>query len=134
MRSCVAPLLLLCACSSAPGKGEDNVAEATEIQILTVSDWHGQLDPLAIPNVGNVGGAAVLSAFFAKHRTENPATLTLTAGDGFGATPPLASFFQDEPAVRAMNLMGFDADGLGNHNFDAGLERLSKLIDMAEFP
>ena len=34
-----------------------------EIQLLSVSDWHAQLDPLSVTGVGNVGGAAVLSAY-----------------------------------------------------------------------
>lgn len=104
------------------------------LQILSVSDWHGQLDPVSVPGVGNVGGAAVLSTYFRQARAENPNTLTLTAGDGFGATPPLASFFEEETAVRAMNLMGFDADGLGNHNFDRGVEHLERMAGIANYP
>src|SRR5687768_16662335 len=34
-------------------------APPVELQLLTVSDWHGQLDPVNITGVGNVGGAAV---------------------------------------------------------------------------
>jgi 2',3'-cyclic-nucleotide 2'-phosphodiesterase (5'-nucleotidase family) len=101
-----------------------------EIQILNVSDWHGQLDPLVINNV-NVGGAAALAAYFQQERAANPNTLTLTAGDGVGATPPVSSFFEDIPAIQAMRLMGFQADTLGNHNFDAGLARLQGQIDLA---
>lgn len=101
-----------------------------DIQILNVSDWHGQLDPLVVNNV-QYGGAAVLTAYFNQHRAENPNTLTLTAGDAVGATPPVSSFFQDEPTIRVMRLMGFHADTLGNHNFDAGLSRLQGQVDLA---
>ena len=107
---------------------------STAIQLLSVSDWHGQLDPVSVPNVGNIGGAAALSTIFATARAANPNTLTLTAGDAFGATPPLSSFFEDEPSVLAMNLMGFDADSLGNHNFDAGLDHLESMVALADFP
>ena len=31
--------------------------QGLDLQILSLSDFHGQLDPLAVPNVGNVGGA-----------------------------------------------------------------------------
>lgn len=105
-----------------------------EIQFLTVSDWHAQLDPLSITGVGNVGGAAVLAAYFDADRAANPNTITLAAGDSFGASPPLSGFFDEEPAVLAMNAMGFDADTLGNHNFDRGLDHLQAMIDLAEFP
>lgn len=104
-----------------------------ELQFLTVSDWHAQLDPLSVSGVGNVGGAAVLSAYFSADRLANPNTLTLTAGDAYGASPPLSTFFDEEPAVLAMNLMGFDADTFGNHNFDKGTAFLQHLIDLANF-
>jgi 2',3'-cyclic-nucleotide 2'-phosphodiesterase (5'-nucleotidase family) len=100
-----------------------------ELQFLTVSDWHAQLDP-----VNGVGGAAALSTYFQQERAANPNTLTLTAGDAYGASPPLANFFEERPAVEAMNLMGFDVDTFGNHNFDRGTEHLQQMIDLAEFP
>jgi 5'-nucleotidase len=105
-----------------------------EVQILSVSDWHGQLDALSVPMVGNVGGAAALSTIFANERQRNKRTVTLTAGDAFGATPPLASFFEERTAVLAMNVMKFSADGLGNHNFDRGLDHLQQMIDLADYP
>jgi 2',3'-cyclic-nucleotide 2'-phosphodiesterase (5'-nucleotidase family) len=107
--------------------------EPATLQILSVSDWHAQLDPLSVSGIGNIGGAAVLSAYFQAERAANPNTLTLTAGDAYGASPPLSNFFNEEPAVKAMNLMGFDADTLGNHNFDRGIAHLQQMIDLAEF-
>jgi 2',3'-cyclic-nucleotide 2'-phosphodiesterase (5'-nucleotidase family) len=101
------------------------------IQILTVSDWHAQLDPLSVAGVGQVGGAAVLSSYFQAERANNPDTLTLTAGDAYGASPLLSGFFDEEPAVLAMRLMGFDADTFGNHNFDRGIAHLQQMIDLA---
>src|SRR5215475_1364351 len=85
------------------------------IQILAISDWDAQLDPL--PGAGvSVGGAAALSTYFRDERRANPRTLTLTAGNAFGASPPLSSVFEDVPAILAMRLMDFDADTLANHN------------------
>ena len=106
---------------------------AVTIQVLAVSDWDAQLDPLSVAG-GSVGGAAVLSTYFRDERTANPRTLTLTAGNAFGASPPLSSFFDDVPAVLAMRLMSFDADTLANHNFDRGLAPLQTLIDLAGEP
>src|SRR5206468_10110725 len=101
------------------------------IQILDISDWHGQLDPQNITGVGNVGGAAVLSAYFQADRAANPNTLTLTAGDAVGATPPLSNYFNDQPAILAMNLMGIQVDTFGNHDFDGGVAHLQYLINLA---
>ena len=102
-----------------------------DIQFLSVSDWHAQLDPLFVFGVGTFGGAAELSAYWDADRAANPNTITLTAGDAFGAAPPLSSFFDEEPAVRSMRMMGFDVDTLGNHNFDSGITELQNLIDIA---
>jgi 5'-nucleotidase len=113
-----------------PGRAIDGpMGEARgqdDLQILTISDWHGQLDPN-----GTVGGAAVLSTYFKQARAAVPRTLTLTAGDAFGATPPLSGLFGDVPAIKAMRLMGIQADTFGNHNFDAGIAHLQTLIDLA---
>lgn len=100
-----------------------------EVQLLSVSDWHGQIDPL-----NGVGGAAAISSYWKADRLANPNTITFTAGDSFGATPPLAGFFNEEPAVRVMRLMGFDVDGLGNHNWDKGNAHLQQMIDIAGAP
>jgi len=98
------------------------------IQILNVSDWHGNVDPVA-----NVGGAWNISARWQQDRQAHP-TLTLTAGDDFGATPALSNFFNEEPAVKAERLMGIQINTLGNHNFDRGVAHLQQMIDLAGAP
>ncbi|HSF30149.1 MAG TPA: bifunctional UDP-sugar hydrolase/5'-nucleotidase [Candidatus Tectomicrobia bacterium] len=107
------------------------------ITIVNISDWHGQLEPVTVTIDGHeqqVGGAAVLKSYFDQERRRNPeGTLVVTAGDAFGATPPLSSFFDDIPAIEAQNAMGFDVDTLGNHNFDYGLDRLQRLMARARF-
>ena len=107
--------------------------EPVELRFLNISDWHAQLDPLFVFGEGSFGGAAELSTYFQMERLDNPNTLTLTAGDAFGGSPPLSSFFDEVLAVVSMNLMGFDADTFGNHNFDAGTGHLQQMIDIAEF-
>lgn len=129
-RLLLAILLVLAPVPVSPAPSHPTV----ELQFLTVSDWHAQLDPLSVTGIGNVAGAAALSSYFQAERAANPNTLTMTAGDAFGASPPLSGLFDEEPAVRAMNLMGFDADALGNHNFDRGLAHLQRMINLAEFP
>lgn len=99
------------------------------IQFLNVSDWHGNLDPLS-----GIGGAAAISSFWKHDRSLNPNTITLTAGDDFGATPPLAGFFDEAPAVLAERLMGIQYGTFGNHNFDAGIDHLQRMVDLAAAP
>jgi 2',3'-cyclic-nucleotide 2'-phosphodiesterase (5'-nucleotidase family) len=111
-----------------------------EIDILDISDYHGQLVPLTEasdsfgPSFG-IGGAAFLKPWFDAYRAEAPnGSITLTAGDAVGATPPISSFFGDKPTIELMNKMGFNLDGLGNHNFDRGEQYLrNELIPLATF-
>jgi 5'-nucleotidase len=128
----IAGLTLVGLAPSLPASA-DTRADTVDIQVLNVSDFHGQLDPLSISGVGNVGGAAALSTYWQQDRAENPNTLLLTGGDAVGASPPLSSFFDDVPTIEFMNYAGFDADTFGNHNFDKGLAHLQEQIDLAEF-
>jgi 2',3'-cyclic-nucleotide 2'-phosphodiesterase (5'-nucleotidase family) len=130
-RGSVATLALLLVFGTGLLPAEAEPRQPVELQFLNVSDWHAQLDPLPVSGIGDVGGAAVLSSYWNADRAENPNSLTLTAGDAFGASPPLANFFEEVPAVLAMRMMGFDVDTFGNHNFDRGIGHLQQMIDLA---
>jgi 2',3'-cyclic-nucleotide 2'-phosphodiesterase (5'-nucleotidase family)/predicted AlkP superfamily phosphohydrolase/phosphomutase len=118
-----------------------------EITILDISDYHGQLIPLsetadnvtgtgALNPTFTIGGSAFLKPWFDAYRAEaKGGSITIAAGDSVGATPPISAFFGDTPTIEMMNLMGFGADGLGNHNFDKGEQYLrNTLIPLAKFP
>ena len=118
-----------------------------EITVLDISDYHGQLVPLAeaADNLSgggaanptfSIGGSAFLKPWFDVYRAEAPGgSVTMAAGDSVGATPPISAFFGDTPTIEMMNLMGFQLDGLGNHNFDRGSAYLrNTLIPLADFP
>jgi 2',3'-cyclic-nucleotide 2'-phosphodiesterase (5'-nucleotidase family) len=105
------------------------------IQFLNVSDWHGQIDSLDIFGVGLRGGASVISTYWQQDRLAHAGpTLSLTAGDDFGATPPISNFFDEVPAVLAQRMMGIQIGTLGNHNFDRGIDHLQQMIDLAGAP
>jgi 2',3'-cyclic-nucleotide 2'-phosphodiesterase (5'-nucleotidase family)/predicted AlkP superfamily phosphohydrolase/phosphomutase len=127
----------------------EGTSSLKEVQILDISDYHGQLVPVSEaadavigsspsipfgPSFG-ISGAAFLKPWFDAYRAEAPdGSITLTAGDAVGATPPISSFFGDKPTIELMNMMGFDLDGLGNHNFDRGEQYLrEELIPLAKF-
>jgi 2',3'-cyclic-nucleotide 2'-phosphodiesterase (5'-nucleotidase family) len=103
------------------------------VQILNVSDWHGQLTPLVVGST-QVGGAAAIAAYWQADRAANPNTLTVAGGDDFGATPPVSSYFDDEPAIIAQRMMGVQVGTFGNHNFDGGIAHLQSQIDLAGAP
>ena len=117
-----------------------------EITVLDISDYHGQLVPLAetadnlaAPSVNlsfPIGGSAFLKPWFDWYRGEaSGGSITMAAGDSVGATPPISAFFGDTPTIQFMNNMGIQLDGLGNHNFDKGSAYLrNTLIPLANFP
>jgi len=130
-----------------------NTGDLRELTILDISDYHGQLVPFTpepadytvagTPPVATalgptfaIGGSAFLKPWFDSYRREaRNGSLTVTAGDAVGATPPISAFFGDRPTIEFMNLMGFSADGLGNHNFDVGHEYMRfTLKPLANFP
>lgn len=114
--------------------GNGRTAPGTvELQLLNISDFHGNLEPLRVGGAA-VGGAAALAGYFEQERERNPHTILFTSGDAVGASPPISSFFQDRPTIEWMNTVGVDAYAMGNHDFDAGLGRLQEQIDAAQFP
>jgi 2',3'-cyclic-nucleotide 2'-phosphodiesterase (5'-nucleotidase family)/predicted AlkP superfamily phosphohydrolase/phosphomutase len=111
-----------------------------EITILDISDYHGQLIPLteaadSFGPVFGIGGSAFLKPWFDVYRDEaGDGSITVAAGDSIGATPPISAFFDDKPTIELMNLMGFDADGLGNHNFDKSADFFrTEIVPLADF-
>src|SRR5207237_8151008 len=113
-------------CTSKSASAPDTTRRGeTDIQLLTMSTWLGQLDPITekdtAGNSRSYGGLATLSAYFKADRAANPNTLILLTADSFGASPPLSALFQDEPAVKGLNYLGVTADALGNHNFNNGI-------------
>ena len=104
------------------------------IQILALNDFHGQMrpgDPAATSGnrIGNTpaGGSEALADYVRALRATNPDTLFVSAGDLIGATPLISGIFHDEPTIEAMNLMGLDYNGVGNHEFDEGIPELLRM-------
>ncbi len=112
-----------------------NKAKTTKVQILSLNDFHGQLRPPDGVNssggrIGPIhaGGAEYLASYLRQLEATNPKnTLFVSAGDLIGATPLISAIFHDEPSIEAMNLMGLDYNGVGNHEFDEGAAELTRM-------
>jgi 2',3'-cyclic-nucleotide 2'-phosphodiesterase (5'-nucleotidase family) len=112
--------------------------DLNQVTLLNVSDFHGQIEPLTESVDGatfNIGGLGFIDTIWDEAEAESPGDdFRFFAGDSVGATPPISAFFEDFPTIEAMNTAEIDADGIGNHNFDAGQARTQAQADAADFP
>ncbi|MBE3639443.1 bifunctional metallophosphatase/5'-nucleotidase, partial [Mangrovicoccus algicola] len=134
---CLPPLL---AALAAPAAGAD-----TTIHILHVNDLHSRIEPVDKHNstctpeedaAGDCfGGVARLKAVIDRLRgeLEGQPVVVLDAGDQFQGS---LMYTAHKGAVEAefMNMIGFDAMAVGNHEFDDGPDTLSAFIGAVEFP
>lgn len=99
-----------------------------KLQLLTINDFHGQLNTTT--NIGGkpAGRADYLASHLKKRQAQNPNTWLVHAGDSVGASAPVSALMQDEPTVEILNKMGFDVGTLGNHEFDEGVQEMLRLI------
>jgi 5'-nucleotidase len=111
-------------------QAEEN-AQVTKIQILALNDFHGNLEPPSGSGgrIGstNAGGVEYLATHVRELEKTNPNTVFVSAGDMIGATPLVSALFHDEPTIEAFNLMGLDYNGVGNHEFDEGVDELLRM-------
>ena len=106
------------------------------ITILHTNDVHSRLDPFPRDGTRNagMGGVAARAALISRIRSQEEQVLLLDAGDIFQGTPYF-NVFKGEPEMKAMQMMGYDAGIMGNHDFDAGLENFAvQLTSHGKFP
>jgi 2',3'-cyclic-nucleotide 2'-phosphodiesterase/3'-nucleotidase len=116
---------------------------AVVLTILHTSDLHGRVHPhdaLADADLGE--GLARVATAVKAIRAEGHPVLLLDSGDAIEGSPTQALVFSgrlgagdgSDPIIRAMNLLGYDAMAVGNHEFDFGVERLNASRKQARFP
>lgn len=105
-----------------------------KITILHTNDVHSHIDPFPKndPLNPSEGGVIARANLINTLKLENPNTLVLDAGDVFQGTPYF-NFFEGEIELKLMSKMGYNASTLGNHEFDNGIEKLSKSLKHADF-
>jgi len=113
-------------------------APSVTITILQTSDLHGRVHPHDAVADRDLGGSLsrVASAVRTIRAEGNP-VLLVDSGDTIqGAAEQAVAFAagQPDPIVAAMNLLGYDAMALGNHEFDFGMARTRASMAEARFP
>jgi 5'-nucleotidase len=115
-----------------PGKGADNSKEV-DLQILAINDFHGNINTFS-DSFGVTGGAQNLATNIAQAEADVRNSIVVSAGDLIGASPLVSALFHDEPTIEAMNLIGLDINGVGNHEFDEGAEELLRMAHGGSHP
>lgn len=118
-----------------------------DVQLLSFNDFHGNLEPPqgssgevaelqpdGSKKTVKAGGVAYLATSLRDAREGNRYSVTAAAGDLVGASPLVSGLFHDEPTVEAMNGLGLDVAGVGNHEFDEGIAELRRLQDGGNHP
>ena len=101
------------------------------VTMLHVNDTHGRWDA---DYYG--GGMVYIADLVEKERAHNPDVLLFDAGDTFQGNS-FASFFRDRPdnpIAGGMNLLGFDAMVVGNHEFNFGNATFATMLGQVNFP
>ncbi|MFG6114765.1 5'-nucleotidase C-terminal domain-containing protein [Halobacillus sp. MO56] len=113
-----------------PGKGKGKKPgkdKEYELNLMHTNDTHGNLDEIA-----------KTATAIENYRSENPASLLLSAGDVFSGTLYFNEFL-GQADLEFMNYFEYDAMTFGNHEFDLGSneeghQALADFVENAEFP
>lgn len=108
-----------------------------KLEVLHTNDTHSCIMPLN-PNLADTavagrGGFLRRVAMIKEERAKNPDLLLIDSGD-FSQGSPFYTMFKGDVEIGLMNLMGYDAVTIGNHEFDFGLENMARIFKMAKFP
>lgn len=139
-------LLVASACGQsqpAPSQAPERTAVAAQplaadkIQLLHTNDIHGKLEATIVSTGSSgfeQGGMAALAGWVAQIRSRAPdRTLLLDGGDAWQGTFT-SNANKGEAVTKAMNVMRYDAQALGNHDFDWGQDVLAQRAKEAAFP
>lgn len=114
--------------------------ETVVLRVLATSDMHMKLLPhdYHAARPCRRGSLAQVASLVDHHRRLAANTLLVDNGDFLQGTPlgdhAARVRGKDHPAIAAMNLMGYDAAALGNHDFAFGLDMLQAAARQARFP
>ncbi len=142
----IIPLLLLATATcarpaprSVPAPG--GISGSAELVLLGTTDVHAHLYPYDYYTGRPTDrGLALLAPLIDSVRAAHPGDAYLfDSGDLLEGTP-LAFVYarlhpeQPSPVIRAMNLLRYDASGVGNHEYNYGLETLDRAVAESRFP
>lgn len=109
--------------------------ETRVLTIVHVNDSHSAMEPIRVGEDAGMGGAIERAAYIdSVRKADGPENvLVLHAGD-FWQGSCYFSEFKGTVEVDDLNIIGYDAATLGNHEFDNGLEALAERLSSLECP
>ena len=111
---------------------ESGNAQPFDLTILHTNDVHSRVEPARLAGK-EIGGYARQAALIAKLKAESPNPLVLNAGDSFQGTLYFNVYVGLADAA-CMNLVGYQAMAVGNHEFDRGPQPLATFAKLVQFP
>jgi 2',3'-cyclic-nucleotide 2'-phosphodiesterase (5'-nucleotidase family) len=117
-----------------------SAADRTTLTVLFTSDMHANVLPFDdVRERPTNGSVAQVASLVAGVRRESPRLVVLDGGDAIEGTPlgfyaiAAAGATGPDPTIAAMNLVGYDAAVLGNHEFNFGLQVLRRSLEQSHF-
>lgn len=113
--------------------------EGWEFTVMHTNDTHGYLAQLTKDQSGKTvydqtkANIAKRAMAVSQIRAQAPNNLLLDAGDVFSGSLYFTKY-NGLADVEFMNMLGYDAMNLGNHEFDKGPQTLADFIQQAQFP
>ena len=108
-----------------------------QLVILHTNDTHSCILPLkaelADTALADRGGYLRRLAVLKAEREKTPDLLLFDSGD-FSQGSSYYTMFKGDVEVELMNQMHYDAVTIGNHEFDFGLENMTRIFKLAKFP
>ena len=108
-----------------------------QLVILHTNDSHSAVMPLnenlADTMLAGRGGYLRRLNMIRQERAKHPNLLLLDSGD-FSQGSTYYTLFKGDVETGLMNLMGYDAATIGNHEFDFGLDNMARLFRRCQFP
>lgn len=113
------------------------ISAQKHLTILHTNDTHSTIFPLseqlADTMLAGRGGFLRRVAMVKKERAKDPRLLLLDSGD-FSQGSAYYTLYKGDVEIGLMNLMGYDAATIGNHEFDFGLDNMARIFRQAKFP
>ena len=112
-------------------------AQDKQLVVLHTNDTHSTILPLN-QNLADTlkagrGGFMRRITMLKEERQKNPDLLLFDSGD-FSQGSPYFTMYKGEVEVDLMNMMGYDAGTIGNHEFDFGMDVMANMFRRFNFP